>query len=168
MKAAVLLLLFAGTSPPDFRGAWKLIGAKGANAPPEFVTTIDQAGDALQFHARWDEPKQGQYALTLLGVVVPEMQFTTADQQDLNQVGPFVFHSRSHWKDGRLITDWNTSAYMEQWFRGTWTRYLSADGREMTVEISALSSGGGRSAATLIFRREPPVPNGGSSPPGGR
>ena len=168
MKAAILLLLFAVTSRPDFHGVWKLIGAKGANAPPEFVVNIEQAGEALQLHARWEEPKQGQYALTLLGVVAPEMRLTTADQQDLNQVGPFVFHSRSHWKDNRLITEWNTSAYMEQWFRGTWTRYLSADGHEMTVEIAVQSSGGARSEATLIYRREPPPARGGSSSPGGR
>jgi len=163
VKPAILLLLFAATSPPDFHGKWKVIGSKGANAPPAYEVIIEQAGGGLQFYADWDEPKQGQYALTLLGVVAKEMRLTTAGQQDLNQVGPFVFHSKSHWKDNRLITDWNTSTYLEQSFRGTWTRYLSPDGREMTLEIGAVSSSGARSAATVIFRREPSTPGSGSN-----
>jgi len=148
------MLFSAGAAAPGFNGTWRLLGASGANAPADFIVSVRQSSGMLQFDARWEEPKNGQYALTLLGVVTPLLRLSTAGQEDLNQVGPFVFHSRSRWEGDRLITEWSTSAFMDQSFRGTWTRALSADGRQFTLEIAATSSAGKNSRATLIFRRE--------------
>ena len=156
MKIASLLMAAAITAhaaPPDFNGNWKLLGSSGANAPNEFFTTIQPSAGAVQFTSRWDEPPNGQYALTLMGVVTQVLRISTAGQADLNQVGPFVFRSRSHWDKDRLITEWNTSEYLHQSFRGTWTRYLTPDGK-MTLDIAAASSAGKHSHATLIFQRQ--------------
>jgi hypothetical protein len=155
-RVCILLTLAAGAlaAPADFNGNWKLLGASGANAPTDFFLTVQQSGGMLQFNAHWEEPPNGQYALTLMGVVTELLRISTAGAEDLNQVGPFVFRSRSHWEKDRLITDWNTSAYMNQWFKGKWTRYLSPGGKRMTLEIAGNSSAGKRSHATLIFERQ--------------
>lgn len=148
------LAFVAGAAAPDFSGKWRLLNPNLVNAPEGFRVTIQQSGGTMQISARWEEPKNGQYALTLLGVITPELRLSTANQAEMNQVGPFVLHSRSRWEGNRMVTEWNTSPYIGQSFQGTWTRWLSGDGREMTLEIAATSSAGKKSGATLVFRRE--------------
>ena len=147
------MLIPACAADPDLHGDWRLLRPLGVWAPAGFAVTIRQSAGAIQFHSRWDEPKDAQYSLTLLGIVTSEFRSTTAAGEDINQVGPFVFHSRSRWQDGRLITEWRTSEFEGFSFQGTWRRYLSADGREMIVEIAAVSSQGKKAEATLVFRR---------------
>jgi hypothetical protein len=157
MKTALLSVTFAlvaAAAPPDFNGAWRLLGSSGAIAPEGLIVTIRQTASSIDFHSQWEEPKSGQYGLTLLGIITPDFRIAAAAQEDLNQVGPFVFRSRSRWEGNRLITAWNTSDFNSQSFHGTWTRYLSADGRQMTLEIAAVSSPGKASRATLLFKRE--------------
>jgi hypothetical protein len=156
MKAIWLLLAMlppASAAPPDLNGDWRLLRPLGVWAPAGLVVKIQQTAIAVRFETRWEEPKNRQYGLTLLGIVTPNFRLSTADTEDINQVGPFVFHSHSHWEGDRLITQWRTSSFEGFSFQGTWKRYLSADGKEMIVEIAALSSEGKKSDATLLFRR---------------
>jgi hypothetical protein len=140
-------------SHPDFTGDWEIAAALGAAPPPGLALRIAQSKDAVAIRASWQEPHNGQYGLTLLGVVIPEIRLRTDGEQDLVQVGPFVLHCRTHWDGGRLVTDWTTSQFQGVSFDGNWTRALSPGGREQRLQISAVSSNGARSSAMLTFRR---------------
>jgi hypothetical protein len=156
MKVTWLLLAVlapASAAPPDLSGDWRLLSPLGVWAPAGLTVKIRQSADALQLDTRWEEPKNRPYGLTLLGIVTESFRLLTAGAEDINQVGPFVFHSRSRWEGDRLVTQWRTSVFEGFSFQGTWKRYLSADGKEMIVEIAALSSEGKKSDATLVFRR---------------
>lgn len=138
---------------PDFGGEWELSAALGAAPPPGLALRIEQSKDVVQIHSSWQEPRSGQYGLTLLGVVVPELRLRIGDEEDLMQVGPFVLHYRTHWDADRLVTKWTTSEFQGVSFDGTWTRALAPGGRRHTLQINAVSSNGGRSAAMLTFRK---------------
>jgi len=64
------------------------------------------------------EPKNGEYGLTIVGLVAPELIFFTDGREDLNQAGPFVIHSKTRWSGTRLITKWSTSELMGVSFEG--------------------------------------------------
>lgn len=157
MKTAALLVVSCAAvlaaATPDFSGARRFERGIGAAPPAGFALRIVQAGATLQCNAHWDA-KDGRYGLTLLGVVTPELRLSTTGAEDLNQVGPFVLHSRSRWEGEKLITEWNSSSFQGQSFRGSWTRRLSADGKQMILEIAATSGTGTYSHAQLVFRRE--------------
>ena len=138
---------------PDFGGDWEIAGALGAAPPPALALHITQSNEAVNIRASWQEPRNGQYGLTLLGVVVPQLRLRTDGEEDLLQVGPFVLHCRTRWADGHIVTDWTTSDFQGVSFEGTWTRALSPGGREQRLQISAVSSNGARSSAMLTFRR---------------
>jgi len=138
---------------PDFSGHWQLASATGTTPPGNLALDIEQATTAIQIKAAWQEPPGGSYGLTTIGIVTPLARFTTDGQEDLNQVGPFVFHSRTRWDGARLVTSWNTSEFQGHAFKGTWTRALSAGGRELTLEIAASDSGATSTRAVLVFHR---------------
>jgi hypothetical protein len=100
------------------------------------------------------EPKNGEYGLTIVGLVAPELIFFTDGREDLNQAGPFVIHSKTRWSGTRLITKWSTSELMGVSFKGQWVRSVSADGRESTLEVHADSSPRRHSDASLKFRKK--------------
>ena len=156
MRTALLCLAALAASPagtPDFSGEWRLESNIGAAAPAGFTLQIRQTGTALEVRARWDAPKDGKYGLTLLGVVTPELRLSTSGAESLNQAGPFVLHSRSRWEGEKLITDWHSSAFQGQSFRGTWTHRVSDDRHKLILEIAAASGSETWSHAQLVFRR---------------
>jgi hypothetical protein len=138
---------------PDFSGEWQLVSATGTVPPDGFVMQGKQSSTALQLNARWTEPKNGEYGLTLIGLTTPEVILSTDGREDLNQAGPFVLHTRTRWDGARLITSWNTSEFLGVRFQGQWVRFLSPDGHEMTIEIHATSSKGQHSEAALKFHK---------------
>jgi hypothetical protein len=81
------------------------------------------------------------------------VSLSTDGREDLNQAGPFVLHARTLWNGAKLITNWTTSEFLGVSFQGQWVRILSADGREMTIEIHADSSKGQHSDAVLKFKK---------------
>jgi hypothetical protein len=151
--AASAVLAQSSAPPPDFSGDWDLAAALGAAPPPGLAVSIAQSKDAIEIHSSWQEPPSGQYGLTLLGVLVPELRLTTSGAEDLVQVGPFVLHCRTRWQDGRLITNWTSSEFQGVKFEGAWTRALAPGGRRQTLQIKATSSNGARTSAMLTFRR---------------
>lgn len=153
LAVAALVASAAGGPKPDFSGHWVLSSALGTTPVDGLALEIQQIRDALQIKATWQNPSNGQFGLTLLGIVTPLARFTMGGQEDLNQVGPFVLHSRTHWVDDRLVTTWNTSEFQGHRYHGTWTRSLSEDGGEQTLLIEGLSGNGLRSQAVLKFRK---------------
>jgi hypothetical protein len=138
---------------PDLSGEWKLVSAAGTKPPDGFVVQMNQSSATLRVTAHWTEPENGQYGLTLVGLIAPELTFFLDGREDLNQAGPFVLHSKTRWTGARLVTSWNTSQFLGVSFEGQWVRSISADGRELTLEIHANSSQGRRSDAVLKFRK---------------
>ena len=135
---------------PDFSGEWRVVSASGATQPDGFVMRVHQSSTALRITG---EHQDGQTGLTLLGLTAPQVILSTDGREDLNQDGPFVLHSRTAWSGARLVTNWSTSEFLGTSFQGQWVRFLSADGREMTIEIHADSSKGQHSDAVLKFQR---------------
>jgi hypothetical protein len=139
---------------PDLSGEWELVSAVGTTPPDEFVMKTDQSATTFRVHSRWKEPGNGEYGLMLVGLLTPELTFSIGGGEDLNQSGPFVIHSKTQWRDARLMTTWNTSELLGVSFEGEWVRSVSADGRESTLEIHAKSSQGRRADAVLLFRKK--------------
>ena len=140
--------------PADLSGEWELASAEGTTPPDGFVMQVNQSATTLRVNSHWKEPGNGQYPLTLVGLLAPVLTLSTDGREDLNQAGPFVIHSRTRWNDGRLITTWSTSEFSGMSFEGQWVRSLSADGRESTLEVHASSSKGEHADAALKFRKK--------------
>lgn len=141
------------SAPPDLSGEWELVSAVGTTPPVGFVMQTNQSSTTFRVNSHWREPEHGEYGLTLVGLLTPELTFSADGREDLNQSGPFVIHSKTRWNGARLITIWNTSEFLRVSFEGRWVRSLSADGRELTLEIYAKSSQGRHSDAVLKFRK---------------
>jgi hypothetical protein len=139
---------------PDLSGTWELVSAVGTTPPDRFVMQVNQSSTTLRVNSYWNEPEKGEYGLTLIGLLAPELTFSTDGREDLNQAGPFVIHSKTRRNGARLVTTWGTSELMGISFRGQWVRSVSDEGRESTLEVHADSSQGRRSDATLRFRKK--------------
>lgn len=133
-------------------GKWTLDKSFGVTPPQNFSTEVEKGKDRITLRSRWDEPENGQHGLTLIGVTTPNFIIDTTGREQAAQVGPFVFHYRSAWENGKLVTRWTTSEFMGSSFQGTWTRAVSRDGSTQTLDIDA-SSSLQISRARLIFRR---------------
>jgi hypothetical protein len=148
-----------------FQGDWVLDKTLGLTAPANFTTRMDAARDQLTVRSHWDDPQDGCYALTLMGITMNEFVIATTGREQSTQVGPFVFKHTSNWENGSLVTRWSTSEFMGSSFQGSWTRAVSKDGGTLTVDIDATSSAGQNSRARLIFhRRSATAPAGNGSP----
>lgn len=134
-------------------GQWTLDKSFGVTPPQHWSMKIATARDQVTIRSHWEEPKDGRYGLTLMGLAMPEFVLDTTGRQTAAQVGPFVFQCESGWEGGKLVTHWSTSEFMGSSFQGTWTRAVSKDRSMQTLDVDALSSGGEVSRARLIFRR---------------
>jgi hypothetical protein len=139
---------------PDFSGEWELVSAAGTTPPAGFVMQTNQSSTTFGVKAHWTGPENGAYGLTLVGLVAPELTFSMDGREDLNQTGPLAIHSKTRWNGARLITTWKTSEFLGVSFEGQWVHSVSADGRELTLEIHANSSQGRHSDAALKFRKK--------------
>ena len=142
------------STTPDLSGEWQLGSAVGTTPPDNFVMKIEQSATTLSVHSQWREPRNGQYGLTLVGLLTPELTFSIGGGEDLNQSGPFAIHSKTQWRDAHLVTNWSTSELVGMSFEGEWAGSVSADGRELSLEIHARSSQGQRGDAVLLFRKK--------------
>jgi hypothetical protein len=133
-------------------GKWTLDKSFGVTPPQNFSTQVERANNQVTIRSHWDEPANGQYGLTLMGLTTPQFIVDTSGREQAAQVGPYVFHYKSAWENGKLVTHWTTSEFMGSSFHGTWTRGVSKDGSTQTLDIDA-SSSLQMSRARLIFRR---------------
>jgi hypothetical protein len=138
---------------PDLSGEWRLASAVGTSPPDGLVMQANQSSTTFRVNSYWREPENGQYGLTLTGLLTPELTFSLDGHEDLNQAGPLVIHSKTRWNEARLVTAWSTSEFLTVSFEGQWVRSVSADGPELTLEIHAKSSQGRYSDAVLKFRK---------------
>src|SRR5438132_294396 len=83
------------SAQPDLSGEWELVSAVGTTPPDGFVMQVNQSSATLRVNSRWQEPEDGRYGLTLVGLLAPELIFHTDGREDLNQAGPFVIHSKT-------------------------------------------------------------------------
>lgn len=142
-----------GSDPATLlEGKWTLEKSFGVTPPQNFSSQVEKAQNQITIKSRWDDPQNGQHGLTLMGVTTPQFVIDTTGREQAAQVGPFVFHYRSAWENGKLITHWTTSEFMGSKFQGTWTRAVSKDGGTQTLDIDA-SSSLQMSRARLIFHR---------------
>jgi hypothetical protein len=142
-----------GSDPATLlEGKWTLDKSFGVTPPQNFKTNVEKAKNQITIRSHWDEPENRQHGLTLMGVTTPQFIIDTSGREQVAQVGPYVFHYKSAWENGKLITRWTTSEFMGSTFQGTWTRAVSKDGSTQTLDIDA-SSSLQMSRARLIFRR---------------
>jgi hypothetical protein len=105
------------SAQPDLSGEWELVPAVGT-LPDGFVMQVNQSSTTLCVHSHCMEPENGEYGLPIVGLLAPELIFSTNGREDLNQAGPFVIHSKTQWSGTRLITKWSTSELMGVSFEG--------------------------------------------------
>lgn len=157
--AGVLLLFGCGLrrqgshSAAEFQGDWSLEKSVDVTPPRAWLMKVEAAHERFTVHSHWEDPRDGRYGLTLIGLATPELLIDTTGKKQAAQSGPFVMRYRSTWRKGELVTEWSTSEFMGSSFRGTWTESVSQDRSKLTLDIDASSSGGETSRATLIFRR---------------
>lgn len=144
----------ASEAPASLAGKWVLMRSLGVTPPASFLTNLEIAADRVTIRSHWEEPKDGRYGLTLMGITVPEFVLDTTGREMAVQAGPFVLRHKSSWDGSKLVTRWETSEYMGSSFQGTWTRAISKDGQGLTLDIDATSSIGQTSRARLIFQRQ--------------
>jgi hypothetical protein len=144
----------AGDPAVAFAGEWILEKSFGVTPPQAWWTKVETANRQVIVRSHWEEPRDGRYGLTLIGLTMPELTLDTTGKPQVAQSGPFVLHYSSTWRNSNLVTQWSTSEFMGSSFRGTWTRAVSKDGGRLTLDIDASSSGEESSRARLIFRRK--------------
>lgn len=143
-----------------FSGKWTLDkknSPSGSIAPDNMVENIKQKGNQLVVQSTWQEPKNGVYGLSLIGLTQSEMKLSTDGTEDDYMIGPYHFKSKSTMDGNKLVTTWSAAADnadQKSTMDGTWTRTLSDDGKQMTVQVQGKASDGRNSDATLIFKRK--------------
>ncbi len=144
----------AGDPAAPLQGEWTLDKSFGVTPPKSFRIKVEAGNNQVTIRSHWEEPRDGRYGLTLIGVTIPELTLFATGREQAVQAGPFVLRCSSAWRNGNLVTQWSTSEFMGSSFRGTWTRAVSKDGSTQTLDIDASSSSGESSRARLIFHRE--------------
>ena len=143
-----------------FSGKWTLdkkSSPSASIAPDNMVENIKQKGNQLVIQSTWQEPKNGIYPLPMLSFTQSEMKLSTDGTEDDYMIGPYHFKSKSTMDGNKLVTTWSAAADnadQKSTMDGTWTRTLSDDGRQMTVQVQGKASDGRSSDATLIFKRK--------------
>lgn len=138
-----------------FEGKW-IIDKQASTANFEIPDTLTQQiklkGSDLRVQTTWKEPKNGIAPLPLLGIMVSESKFTADGQEQRNQVGPFVQLIKTTVNGNEIVSDYTAASEQGKSVQGHWTRTLSADGQQMTLDIK--QTGAGQNAqGRLVFRR---------------
>ena len=138
-----------------FQGKW-LLDKNQSNAtaaiPDGLEQQIKQKGSELVIQTRWREPKNGIAPLVLLGVMITELRLKVDGSQTNTQIGPFQAASTTKAEGNSMTTNWQAAINGQQ-ITGQWTRTLSEDGKDMTLDIQQTSSEGKADNAKLVFRR---------------
>lgn len=153
--ATAIALPAAAAGLEPFEGKWRLDKKKtqAVGAPAELETEIKaNGGDGLLVKSKYAEPKNAMYPLMWVGIMAAEVPLSTDGSEKVNQIGPFTHVSKTSIDGNRMTTDWR--ANMENGHvEGQWIRTVSADGREMTLQIISKASDGRNMDQTLVFKR---------------
>jgi hypothetical protein len=157
VSLAALFALPALPKDDGFNGKWvidKDASKASFDIPDQLTQEIKKKGSNLMILTTWREPQNGLAPLGLLGIMATNMKLNLNDQDETNEVGPFKHVSKTTQTGNQLVTDYNAaSAENAEQVSGRWTRTLSEDGRQMTLEITQ-KSGSKNNEAKLVFRRK--------------
>jgi hypothetical protein len=141
-----------------FSGKWiidKTASTASFDIPDQLTQEIKTKASNLVIMTTWREPQNGMAPLGLLGIMTTNLRLNLSGQDETNEIGPFKQVSKTTQSGNQLITDYNAanaSTNGEQ-VSGRWTRTLSGDGRQMTLEITQ-TSGSQSNQAKLVFNRK--------------
>jgi len=147
------LILSAGDNP--FLGKWKIDKSKtrAAGVPDDLQMEIkSQGSNGLLVKSNYKEPKSAMYPLLWVGVMTYELPLSIDGTEKQNQIGPFMHVSKTTLDGNKMTTDWKATID-KGGVEGQWIRTLSADRREMDLQIVAKSSDGRNMDQTLVFKR---------------
>lgn len=154
LLAAVSAL--AGTATDPFLGKWQIDKKKtqATGVPDDLQVEIKQAGHhGLLVKSKYQEPKNATYPLLWVGIMTYEMPLSTDGSEKTTQIGPFMHTSKTMVEGNKMTTDWN-AALENGKVEGQWIRTVSADGKEMDLQIVAKASDGRNMNQTLVFKRK--------------
>lgn len=149
VAALILLTSFgvAAATPPDFSGSWVLNASNSKNlgmmSAMDYASDIKQTGDALTVKDTTQmmgqtQTQESHFALN--GTSMPNVSYM-GDQA----------HTTTHWDGAKLVTMWTSpGAVAGTNSIRTETRYLSEDGKTMTVE----STNGSKAPIVFTFDRK--------------
>jgi hypothetical protein len=138
-----------------FNGKWVIDkNASTANfeIPGQLTQQIKTKGSDLMILTTWREPTNGIAPLGLLGVMTTNLKLNLNGQDATNNIGPFKQVSKTSHSANQMVTDY-TAVVNDDQVTGHWTRTLSGDGRQMTLEIDQ-KSGSQNNQAKLVFHRK--------------
>src|ERR1035441_5732385 len=138
-----------------FNGKWVIDkNASTANfeIPGQLTQQIKTKGSDLMILTTWREPMSGIAPLGLLGVMTTNLKLNLNGRDATNNIGPFKQVSKTSHNANQMVTDYTAVINNDQ-VTGHWTRTLSGDGRQMTLEIDQ-KSGSQNNQAKLVFHRK--------------
>src|SRR5579883_1420254 len=127
---AALALPAKDNDKGGFNGKWALdkkTSPSGSEAPDNMVEHIKQKGNQLVIQSTWQEPKNGIYGLSMLGLTQSEMKFSTDGTEDDYMIGPYHFKSKTTMDGNKMVTTWaaaSDNADQKANLDGTWTRAI--------------------------------------------
>lgn len=140
-----------------FTGRWvldKKNSPASPNTPDGLTQEIKEKNGSLVIRSRWQEPKNGMLTLPMVGIAAGEIKLTPdGSTEEESQVGPYTIKSRTKQDGNQLVTEW-TAGMNEASVSGQWTRTLSEDQKQMTLEIASKASDGRDITEKLVFRRK--------------
>lgn len=147
-------MLLPNTSLSPFEGKWKVDKSKSkvTGAPEDLETEIkSQGSESFVVKSKYREPKTAVYPLMWVGIMTYELPLTIGSEKT-NQIGPFMHVSRTTVEGNRMVTDWKATLEKGE-VDGQWIRTVSADGKEMTLQIISRASDGRRMDQTLVMKK---------------
>ena len=154
---AVSVLGYAASTGPDpFLGKWELDKKKthATGYPDNFKMEIRKDGDnGIVIKSQYVEPKSAVYPLLWVGIMTYNLPLSIDGTEKQNQIGPFMHVSKTTLDGNTMTTDWHAQI-KDGGVEGKWIRTLSADGKEMNVQIIAKASDGRKMDQTLVFKRK--------------
>ena len=154
----VVTVIFALPALPKndgFNGKWMLdknASTASFDIPDNLMQQIKAKGSTLDILTTWREPANGIAPLGLLGVMTTNLKLNLKGQEDRNQIGPFNPVFKSTQNGNQIVTDYTAFSNGQQ-VTGHWTRSLSGDAKQMTLEITQ-NTGAQNNQAKLVFQRK--------------
>ncbi len=140
-----------------FEGKW-VVDRKASQAmppPPDSLTQVIRVRDGnVQVTSTWRESDRGISPLLYLGIMVSELKLATDGSQSENRFGPFTQATKTTIDGNHMTTEWSANSTDSGSAQGTWIRTLSADGKQMTLEIRQTASDRQSRTGTLVFHRK--------------
>ncbi|HUS07076.1 MAG TPA: hypothetical protein VMZ52_12295 [Bryobacteraceae bacterium] len=153
----------APKSPPKFDtpaqaflSKWHLDKKKTQNvagAPGNLMQELKMKDGKLLVKSQYDQPQDGIYPLIWLGIMVEEFTLNPDGSENVNDIGPFRHVGKTTVNGNTMTTDWNATIENGT-VAGQWVRTLSANGKEMTLQVTGKASDGRTVDSTLVFQKK--------------